>query len=374
MAGIYTHIPFCKQTCSYCNFHFSTSLKLKQQLLNALAMEIELSSGYLPNKNIDSIYLGGGTPSLLSETELNTIFDHLARHYSWNEEAEITIEANPDDLSDAHLKSLSNSPINRLSIGIQSFHEQELRFMNRAHSSAEASACIQKALDHGFENLSADLIFGLPGSTLESWNSNLETATAFQIDHLSCYSLTVEEKTALAHRVKTDQVAMPEQENAAAQFLHTIKFLEEVGFEHYEISNYAKPGKRAQHNSSYWSGELYLGLGPSAHSFNGKARRWNVANNPQYIKEIGGNQIPYEEETLSAVDCANEVIMTSLRTMEGLDVEAFEMRFSKNWVAKILENAQIFLNEQQIKLVNNRLFLTNKGKLIADRIAASMFV
>ena len=325
MAGIYIHIPFCKQACSYCNFHFSTSVKMKRDLISAILKELKLTRNYLPDPTLHSIYLGGGTPSLLTVAELQSIFTQLARLYSIHPDCEITLEANPDDLSANYLNELRLTPVNRLSIGIQSFHEHELRFMNRAHSAKESQQCLEVAITAGFENLSADLIFGIPGSSVESWRFNLEKITSFPIQHLSCYNLTIEEKTVLHHKVSKGKIDALDEETTVDQFNLTAFYVEKNGFEHYEISNYSKPGHRAIHNTSYWNGTPYLGIGPSAHSFNGKARRWNVANNALYIRWLNINETPFEEEKLTTANRINERIMTSLRLREGLDLSRYSL-------------------------------------------------
>ena len=373
MAGIYLHIPFCKQACHYCNFHFSTSLQLKESLVNALLKEIELQKDYLQNQTLTSIYLGGGTPSLLSQKEVDAIFNTLFKHFSLAENAEITLEANPDDLTKTKLKELAQSPLNRLSIGIQSFSEEDLQYMNRAHNAQEASNCIGLAQEAGFENLTVDLIYGSPTTTHEVWAKNIETVLAFSIPHISCYCLTVEPKTALHHFVKTGEYPAPNDELAAQQFEYLIQRLHDEGFDHYEISNFAKKGWYAQHNSNYWLGKSYLGIGPAAHSFNGKSRQWNVAHNAQYIKAIGENTIPAEVEILSLSQQYNEYVMTSLRTIWGCDLNKIRS-IQTDFGTYFKKQVQVFLDNKTVVQKEGIYTLTAEGKLLADNIAMHLFI
>lgn len=381
MPGIYLHIPFCKQACHYCNFHFSTSLRYKEKMVGAMLRELELRSEYLDNKNITSIYFGGGTPSLLSEAELEVIFDQIYGFFEVESDAEITLEANPDDLTKEKLLSLRQSPVNRLSIGIQSFAEEDLKFMNRAHNATEARACIENALHAGYENLTVDLIYGSPTTSDTQWKSNIQTVINYNIPHISCYALTVEPKTALGHFVAKGKVPDADEEQAARQFETLIQMLRANGYEHYEISNFAKPGWYARHNSSYWSGEPYLGIGPSAHSFDGKeTRRWNVANNAKYMQllhvpHLGGvahlNEL-FEQETLSPAQRYNEYIMTSLRTMWGAKLQKIK-GFGVEFENYFLENIRRFMHLNYVIIKENAYVLTDEGKLLADFIAAELF-
>lgn len=381
MPGIYLHIPFCKQACHYCNFHFSTSLRYKEEMVGAMLRELELRSEYLDNKNITSIYFGGGTPSLLTDKELTQIFDKIYRLFNIEYDAEITLEANPDDLTKEKLQSLYQSPVNRLSIGIQSFAEDDLKFMNRAHNATEARACIENALDAGFENLTVDLIYGSPTTSDVQWRANIQTIIDYNIPHISCYALTVEPKTALGHFVAKGKVPDVDEEQAARQFEILIQMLRANGYKHYEISNFAKPGWYARHNSSYWSGEPYLGIGPSAHSFDGKCtRQWNVANNAKYMQllhppHLGGvahvNGL-FEQETLSSAQRYNEYIMTSLRTIWGAKLQKIR-DFGTEFEAYFLKNIQRFMHLNYIMIKENAYVLTDEGKLLADFIAAELF-
>ena len=372
MAGIYIHIPFCKQACHYCNFYFTTSPGNKDKLVEALLHEIELSKHYLENEKIETLYLGGGTPSLLSKSELVTIVKQLNLHYDLSGLKEFTLEANPDDLSPekiGELSDLRSSGFNRFSIGVQSFFDDDLKYMNRAHNSAEASSSIKRVQDAGFENITIDLIYGTPTMNDERWYKNLEIAFALNIPHISSYALTVEPKTNLDRKIKKGERLAVSEEQAAGQFNILMEEMKKAGYEQYEISNFAKPGKYAIHNSNYWSGKKYLGLGPSAHSYNRVARRWNVANNINYIQSITAGIIPAEEEILTKAQQINERIMTSLRTMWGLDLSNFEPQIA-DWIKQDLSA----IEPAHFTLVNNVLTLTNRGRLFADAIAASLFV
>lgn len=374
MAGIYVHIPFCKQQCSYCNFHFSTSLELKAPLLSALETEMQWRAAELEGLPVQTIYLGGGTPSLLSADELLRLFDQLYRHYAIGDLKEVTLEANPDDLNGAYLKSLRATPVNRLSIGVQSFKESDLRYMNRAHTAQQSDYAIKAAQDAGFENISLDLIYGTPGLSDTDWQYNLKQVKELGVPHLSSYALTVEEKTRLHHEIKTGKSLPVLPEQAAAQFEMLQHWAADNGFLHYEISNLALPGYEAVHNTSYWQGVPYLGLGPSAHSFSGTTRSWNVANNARYIKALSGKELPIERETLTDADRLNEYIMTSLRTMWGLDLERVTKDFGADEQARLLRAAMPFMDQNQLIEKDGRLVLTQTGMLFADAIAAELFV
>lgn len=373
MAGIYVHIPFCKQQCSYCNFHFSTSLRLKEPLLAALKQEMILRQNELHGQPVETIYLGGGTPSLLHAEELLRLFDTLFEHYTIGALKEVTLEANPDDLSSAYLKALRATPVNRLSIGVQSFREQDLKYMNRAHTAQQSDYAIKAAQDAGFENLSIDLIYGTPGLSDADWKNNLAQVTALQIPHLSAYALTVEEKTRLHHDIRAGKSLPVLPEQAAGQFEILHQWAHDQGYLHYEISNLARPGREAVHNTSYWQGVPYLGFGPSAHSFSGKERSWNVANNAFYIRALEQKELPVEREILSDADRLNEYIMTSLRTMWGLDLGKVEAEFGASEKARLLQEALPFIEKKQLTEKEGRLVLTGQGMLFADALAAALF-
>lgn len=343
-------------------------------MINALLQEIELRAPYLEDKKIESIYFGGGTPSLLEGDEIAQIIDTIAKHFDIANNAEITLEANPDDLNQAKVKSLRNTPINRFSIGIQSFFEEDLKWMNRAHNQQEATASIMRVQDAGFENITCDLIYGFPLLTDEKWRHNMQQLIDFAIPHISSYSMTVESKTALDHFIKKGISPAIDSDQAADQMHLLINTLKAAGYEQYEISNFAKNGHYARHNTNYWKGKHYLGIGPSAHSFNGTSRSWNISNNAKYISSIHSNQLPLEVEQLSTLDQINECIMTSLRTMWGLDLTELENRFGQSVKNSVLEDAALFIAEKNLVLDDNKLCLTDTGKLMADHIMSELFI
>jgi oxygen-independent coproporphyrinogen-3 oxidase len=372
MAGIYIHIPFCKQACHYCDFHFSTSLQYKDQLLEALIKEINLQKTFLAGETIETIYFGGGTPSILGAAELNSIISTITGLHTVAANAEITIEANPDDLDRAKLQALRKTDINRFSIGIQSFFDDDLQWMNRVHRAAEAEAAVKRAQDTGFENITADLIYGYPLLTDEKWKKNLDKVFELDIPHISSYSMTVEPQTALASFIrKKKQPAMDDQQSAA-QFVMLMDAMQAHGFEHYEISNFCKPGHYSRHNSNYWKGVKYLGIGPSAHSFNGETRQWNVANNAKYIQSLESSVIPAETELLTENDRLNEYIMTSLRTIWGLDLNKLNT-IAKGAREQVNKESRRFFESGWIAQNESVITLTQAGKLYADYIASELF-
>ena len=375
-AGIYLHIPFCKQACTYCNFHFSTSLRHREEMITAMRKELQLRKGELAGTPIRTIYFGGGTPSILPADDLQALFDDLARHYDLSALEEVTLEANPDDLSPQFLRQLRETPVNRFSIGVQSFRERDLKAMSRAHTAGEAESSIKRAQDAGFENLSIDLIYGTPGMSDSDWKENLNKVREFSVPHLSAYALTVEEGTALYHNIlkKKSPAVSPEQSAAQAQIL--MAWAGENGFEQYEISNFAQAGRRAVHNTSYWQGVPYLGIGPSAHSYDGhKTRRWNIANNALYLNGVlAQHTIPHEEETLTDVNRHNEYIMTALRRIEGVDLQKLSAGWGAGAVADALEAASPYLEKGLLLHTENALHLSPAGRLFADGIASDLFV
>lgn len=373
MSGIYIHIPFCKQACYYCDFHFSTSLKKKDQLISALAKELRLRKDEFENSTVETIYFGGGTPSLLSIEELQFLIDTVHENYSVATSPEITLEANPDDLFEEKIIELTQSPINRLSIGIQSFYEKDLKLMNRAHNSEEAKKCLEIATQY-FDNISLDLIYGIPNSTSQEWLNNIETALSFGVPHISSYALTVEPKTALANFIDKGIIDDVDDEVAHKQFHQLIEQLEEAGFEHYELSNFAKPGYYSKNNSAYWLGKPYIGIGPSAHSFNGDQRAWNVKNNSIYIKKIEQNVLPLEIETLTKNDKYNEFVMTGLRTIWGVSLSKIEDKFGLHYKNFLIKEAQFYINEQLLYIEKDSLKATKKGKFLTDGIASELFM
>lgn len=373
MQGIYIHIPFCKQACNYCDFHFSTQLDNKTLLVNALCGEIELRHDYLQEKKLDSIYFGGGTPSLLSKEELSQIFSSLKKYFSWDEKAEITLEANPDDLTKEKLKELKDLGINRLSIGLQSFNEDELKWMNRAHTAIESENCIRDAQAAGFNNISIDLIYGSKFQTLQSWEETLQKAIDLNVQHISSYNLTVENKTALGHAVKKGNEPLIDDEKSSKQFLMMIEALEKNGFIHYEISNFGKKGFFAVHNSNYWKGCHYLGIGPAAHSFNGVSRQWNINNNSAYINAIKNSTPFFETEILTVNNKYNEYVLTGLRTIWGCNLDHIKNNFSEVHADYFLNKIKKYLKGEVVE--NETIFtLTKKGKLLADKIAMELFI
>ena len=368
MAGIYIHIPFCKQACHYCNFHFATSLHYKNELVAALLKEIELQKGYLENEPVETIYFGGGTPSLCTPDEVQRIIKTIHFVFPVSPAAEVTFEVNPDDITEEKSQGWKQAGINRLSIGVQSFFDEDLRWMNRAHDAGQALTSLQAAARY-FENSSVDLIYGTPLLSDEKWKQNVDTVLSMGIQHLSCYALTVEPKTPLYKMIKQKTIEDVNPDRQSAQFLLLMQWLADAGFEHYEISNFAKPGHHSRHNSSYWQGKNYLGIGPSAHSFNGSSRQWNIPNNSGYIESISKEIIPFQKEELTPVQQLNEYIMISLRTMEGLDL----VKVGPAAALSLQTAGRKYVESGLLKLEKNSLILTKEGKLLADGIAAGLF-
>ena len=373
MAGIYLHIPFCKQACNYCDFHFSTSLKMKASFVDALVAEIELRKSVFDQQTINSIYFGGGTPSLLSEKDLNRIFETLFTSFRVSPLAEITLEANPDDLSPEKIQVLKKTPINRLSIGIQSFRDEDLRFMKRAHNAKEALSSIKSCKQAGFTNLSVDLIYGTPGMDSSAWLENLNIAFDLDIPHISSYALTVEPNTELHHQILHQKVSNVDENQSAAQFELLTSQMKRNGYEQYEISNFCKPGAYSKHNSSYWKKDMYLGLGPSAHSFYDNKRLWNVSNNAKYVKSLAQNLLPLQEEVLSLEDRYNEYVMTSLRTKWGCSIAEIETNFSSELAAYFRNEIELYVSTENVLVKKEVYYLSEKGKLLADKIASDLF-
>jgi len=372
MSGIYIHIPFCKQACFYCDFHFSTSLKNKQALLESIVKEIELRKNELPTPKVASIYFGGGTPSLLSQPEIDKIIDAVYQNFEVDANVEITLEANPDDLSEEKIIELAASKVNRLSIGIQSFFDYDLKLMNRAHNAEEAKKSLQITTQY-FPNISVDLIYGIPDCANEQWRENIATALSFGVPHISSYALTVEPKTALASFIEKGIIKNVDDEKAQEQFYILVDELQKENFIHYETSNFGKEGFFSINNSSYWLGKPYLGIGPSAHSFNGKQRSWNVRNNTKYIKSLAENTLPIEREELTITDQYNEYIMTGLRTIWGVSLEKIEQDYGAKYVAYLKMQAQKYIDENLLYLKDGILKTTKKGKFLSDGIASELF-
>lgn len=376
MSGIYIHIPFCKQACHYCDFHFSTSLKKKGEMILALAKEITLRKEEFLNEKIATIYFGGGTPSLLSVDDITFLIDEVYKNFDVIEQPEITLEANPDDLSNDQIIRLSKTPINRLSIGIQSFFEEDLKMMNRAHNAEEAAKCLEIATQY-FDNITIDLIYGIPGMANERWLQNVDKALSFGIPHISSYALTVETKTALDTLIKKGVIQKPNDGVANEHFHLLIKRLQENGFIHYELSNFGKSGYFSKNNSAYWLGKKYMGIGPSAHSFNGTQRSWNMANNTLYIKSIQENKLPSDIESLTIKDRYNEYIMTGLRTIWGISLKKIEQEFGIEYLDYFNKQSKKFIDEGLLEITSNEfekvLKTTQKGKFLSDGIASDLF-
>ena len=373
MSGIYIHIPFCKQACFYCDFHFSISLKKKDELISCLIKEIEIRKDELKNDIIETIYFGGGTPSVLSTKEIQLLIDAVYENHTVVENPEITLEANPDDLSEEKIIDLSKSPINRLSIGVQSFFEKDLKLMNRAHNHQEAKNCLTLATRY-FSNISVDLIYGIPDCTNQEWRENIQTTLSFGIPHISSYALTVEEKTPLASFIKKGIIKNVDDELAQEQFHILIEELDKANFIHYETSNFGKEGFFSKNNSSYWLGKSYLGIGPSAHSFDGNQRSWNVRNNSKYIKSIQENKLPIEREILSKRDRYNEYIMTGLRTIWGVSLDKIKTDFGSKYIEYLENQSKKYIKQDLLYLENQTLKTTKKGKFLSDGIASDLFM
>lgn len=381
MSGIYLHIPFCKQACHYCDFHFSTSLAKKEDIVNAIAKELVLRKNEISTP-IETIYFGGGTPSLLSVSELRFLITTIYEIFDVIDSPEITLEANPDDLSplfstennsDTIFKHYRSIGINRLSIGIQSFYEDDLKLMNRAHNAEEASKCLSEATRF-FDKITVDLIYGIPGMSNEKWRSNIEKALSFGISHISSYALTVEPKTALENFIKKGVIEAPKDDVTHEHFQLLVKTLEANGFVHYELSNFGRSNCFSKHNTSYWLGKPYLGVGPSAHSFNGIERAWNVANNAQYIKKLQNNILPITREVLTVNDRFNEYVMTGLRTIYGVSLNRVRTDFGEDIYEHLLNSSEKQINQELLVVKNNILFTTEKGKFLCDGIASDLFL
>lgn len=372
MAGIYLHIPFCKQSCSYCDFHFSTSLKYKTDIVNALVKEIIQKKDFLKTE-INTIYFGGGTPSLLELEDLNLIIDALYQNYSIAQNIEFTFECNPDDLTQKKLKLLKQTGINRLSIGTQSFFDEDLQFFNRAHNSSQAEQSILLSQDLGFENITIDLIYNTPTLTMQKWEQNLDKVKGLNVPHLSAYTLTVEPNTALHHQVKTNQTSLPTDDEAIEQFRLLMAKTKSFGLTQYEVSNFGAAGFYSQHNSNYWKGEEYLGFGPSAHSFYKNMRSWNVSNNIKYIKAINNKEKYNEEEIIDEKTAYNEYVLTRLRTIWGVEKDYIETNFNAAINQHFNNELEQYLKTSYVQSVKGKITLTQEGIFIADKISSDLF-
>ena len=372
MSGIYLHIPFCKQACHYCNFHFSTSKKNKDVVIESMIKELEAKS----KDNFDiieTIYFGGGTPSILSISEINKFIKIIYKNFKISENIEITLEANPEDLSLDKVKELSLSSVNRLSIGIQSFNDTELKMMNRSHNSNQSKNCIENASRY-FDNLSIDLIYGMPNSNLKSWAKNLQMLESWEINHISAYALTVESNTALKKFIEKEIIVPLDEQEVYDQYNFMFEKLSLSNYINYELSSFAKEGYFSKNNSSYWLGKKYIGIGPSAHSFDGKIRSWNISNNSQYVKHIGNNRLFYQNEHLSKIDQYNEYVMTGLRTIWGVSLDQLEKKFGKKYSNHLLEKSKKFIDLNMLEISDNIVFSTRKGKFLSDGIASELFI
>lgn len=369
--GIYLHIPFCKQACHYCNYHFSTTLKRKGELVDAICKELLLRKNELTGI-VETIYFGGGTPSLLTSEELKQIFETIFSNYNISENPEITLEANPDDLTPTRINELAESPINRLSIGVQSFFEEDLKLMNRAHNSTEALESIKEAKKH-FENISIDLIYGVPGMSEARWMENLNIALGLNVPHISCYALTVEPKTALETFIEKGVVAPIDEDAAEKHYETLLKVTEQSGYENYEFSNFGKPGFRSRNNTAYWEEIPFIGIGPGAHSYDGGGRSWNVENNIKYIKGIQQGELPSDGEVLTTRDKYNEYVMTGLRTSKGVSLKKIEQEYGEEFLNYLMDQARIHLKEGFLLIEDNTLKVTPKSRFIRDGIASELF-
>lgn len=374
MAGIYIHIPFCKKACVYCDFHFSTSMKNKSELVECIRKELKTRKEYLETSHIETIYFGGGTPSLLEKQELENILESIRKEFIVAPDAEITLEANPDDLTFEKLEELKSCGINRLSIGIQSFIGRDLLFMNRSHTIKQAVDSVADAKKLGFDNITIDLIYGIPNLTQTEWKRNIAKALALEVNHISAYCLTSEERTAMHHDIEKGKYQLPKDDITSEQFHVLVSTLQENGFEQYEISNFSKIGHNSKHNSSYWKQKHFLGVGPSAHSFNGKTRHWNVSNNGRYIKGANEDNWVAEEEVLDEKTRYNEYIMTSLRTSWGIDLDFLKQNFDSSFVSHFIKESKQFVIANSLLQNGTHFILSQEGKLLADGIASDLFV
>ncbi|MEC7864127.1 MAG: radical SAM family heme chaperone HemW [Bacteroidota bacterium] len=374
MSGIYIHIPYCKQQCTYCNFHFRTTQKDNAEMIKSLQKEITERKNYLNKKKISSIYFGGGTPSILSISELEGLLHTIYKVYSVKKDAEVTIECNPDDLTTLKLSSYKKTGINRLSIGVQSFDDTDLKFINRSHNAKEAIQSIKLAQEVGFKNITIDLIYGLPNQTLKKWENNVEIMLTLDIQHFSAYAFTIEERTPLYYLVKNKKATIPTDKKIIAQFNLLQEKAKEQGFKHYEISNFGIEGYFSKHNTAYWKNNHYLGIGPSAHSYNGDTRRWNISSNTKYISNINANTSYFEQEKLSIEQQYNEYVFTGLRTMWGIDNTIIKTRYGAKTELHFLNEITKWEAKKYVVSSSNIYVLTSRGKVFADAIASDLFV
>ncbi|MBT7458443.1 MAG: radical SAM family heme chaperone HemW [Flavobacteriaceae bacterium] len=372
MSGIYLHIPFCKKACHYCNFHFSTSMRHADKMIAAIHAELQLRKKEA-QRPVETIYFGGGTPSVLSKEHIVGMLDQVHQHYDVIQSPEITLEANPDDLTLEYMQALQEAGINRLSIGIQSFHDSELKLMNRAHNASQSLSSVTLAKKE-FDNVSIDLLFGNPNTTLDDWKRNLDHALQLEVPHISSYALTLEPKTALERFVDKGLVSLLDENVVEAQFHHLVDTLTQAGYDHYELSSFGKPGYHSQNNTGYWQGKTYLGIGPSAHGFDGNQRYWNVSNNASYMQQITKGELPQTIEKLSVVDIFNESIMIGLRASWGVSLQAMENKLGLRYRQHLEDQAKRFMDEGLLHIENNALKTTRKGAFLADGISAELFL
>ncbi len=372
MSSLYIHIPYCKKLCYYCDFHFSLNLKTRGLVIPAICKELEMQKKFFNSQDISTLYFGGGTPSVLSQQELLQIFRAIRENYSIRSDAEITFECNPDDITHEYLIFLHSLGVNRLSIGIQSFFDDDLQTLNRRHSANTARSAVKMAQNCDFKNITVDLIYGLPNMTLNRWKYNLSEVEKLNIQHLSAYSLMVEEYTALHKFVKTGKFILPNDDEVVLQFEYLMDWATENGFDQYEISNFAKANYESRHNSSYWTGKSYLGIGPSAHSFDGKKRYWNISHNTKYVEAINSGNLPQEVEVLTKKDMFNELIMTRLRMNEGISIHQLQNDFPEYYSA-FAQQIERFINENLLQENNGRISFTRKGIMLSDMIMSELF-
>ena len=374
MAGIYLHIPYCKQKCTYCNFHFSTNTKNVNEMINAMLIEIENKKDYLFNKEIETIYFGGGTPSFIQTSHINSLIKKIFSLYQVKADVEITLELNPDDISENKLRELKSTGINRLSIGVQSFHDEDLKFMNRSHDGNMARNSIAIAKKLGFKNITIDLIYGLPNLSNKKWEENLNAIKQLKINHFSAYALTVEPKTKLDYLIKNKKVDPISDEKIEEHFKVLQKISAKIGFVQYEISNFCKDKLISKHNSSYWKRKKYIGIGPSAHSFNGNSRQWNVKSNSKYVLKLKSQQEYYEIEKLSENEKYNEYVLTTLRTMWGVNQKYLNKNYNKKINLKFTALIKKWIESEDVIKENENFKLSKKGMLMADGIASDLFM
>lgn len=371
MAGIYIHIPFCRKACHYCDFHFSTTLNLLDDIVDAIILEAESMKNYI-QEPIETIYFGGGTPSLLEKKHLDKIVSALYKHYSISNSIEFTLEANPDDLTEEKIQHFSSIGVNRLSIGTQSFHDSDLSFLNRSHTAKQTKQAVELCNKHNINNLSLDLMYGIPNQTEKQWKQNLEEMVHINPNHISCYSLTIEEKTVFGNWKRNGKLVPVADEHIIDEYEYMVEYLTSYGYQHYEVSNFSKPHKHSKHNSSYWHQKSYLGLGPGAHSFNGNSRHFNISSNPKYLKSIGNDTSHFTQETLTTNELVTEYIFTRIRTKWGVDFNVITKLFNYHLSTAQLNYITTIVSEKMATFVNNKLILNSKGFFISDTIVLEL--